>query len=450
MPREWGLAVASLLSLGCAGVSDSVCFFDEPCADGGTADAGRRDAGADAGLDGGSTGDDAGPADAGMNPDAGADAGASPGDGGLTAITISGSAGWAEAWSAVQPELEAYGVAPGAPAFSVVPVSLPDAGPLPAGCPRWFGGAVALADARVLALPACAPRFAVIDVVAGTARWIGPSYAPLHLVGGVLGCDEKVYALSSEGLGVMRVGHDGDGGFDLTLLPLRNGLVPGARGFALSRPCAEGMRAAAVGTGGLYQLDFYLEAVVVSGPLGGQTGRFDSITRVDTATLLATGEEAGGLARVARIDGRTGAAVVYTGTLSSTRPSGLATLGSTLALQVTPDGGSGTVRADGAVALAPGPLVEGLRWPTNLLDGWVVAIGSSLVAYPTPALDAGPVELLPALPPGETSGGLVLATNGALVSVPAAAPEPTITIFARAGAVEPPVQLVLSPFFNKL
>jgi hypothetical protein len=359
-------------------------------------------------------------------------------------------------------------VEPTPPSFNVREAPLmPAIAGLDSSCPEAFRGAVAFADHRVLAIPFCANQFALIDAVAGTARWIGPtlpnSRLPSDLLAGnyggaVLGCDARIYVLPHQAeKAVMRVTEEEDGGFTFDRLPLSDNLDHFFSGGVLSRPCAEGLHIIASGLDGLYALEPTEGNVAVTPLMVTQSMglRFQGVTRVgDARVASAPAVGAGGSTVLLKVDARTRVIVSASGNVNTDAFLGIAptregdsfVLNQTgTAYTVPPGAGSGAVRS-----LAN---LERMRWPTNSLTGWVFAAGNQLIAWSehTPP----PADLVlfdPAVTDtgAFSSGGLLITTSGVLVSVPATSTRSVITLYTPVNISSLPAQLTLSPWFNKL
>ncbi|MEW5742819.1 MAG: hypothetical protein AB1938_28135 [Myxococcota bacterium] len=444
----------------CAQVPASICFAGEPCAD-----AGGIGGGAGGGSDGG-TGGSGGGTGGGSGGGAGGGVGGGAGGGG-TGGNQGGGAGGGGARTPVPNTTSADGIAdswrdvsfdpaaPAAPDFTRRDVTLTSM-VLPPTCPEIFRGVVALDDGRALAIPFCASRFAIIDPVDGTAAWVGPTLPVTdggHYGGAVRGCDGRVYALPhAAGPGVKRITVEPDGGLSFADVPLSSGGAWGFSGGVVGRPCLEGMRIIAAGKDGLSALDAFEEVMEVTTlPNPSAAGRtFDGVARVGD-DLVVSAPAPGQNDNVAVwVNARTLANGALPWSNDTAKSYGAAVVRQGDALVVTEGGTARLAQLDGG---APNPRTlagQGLRWPTHLLNGWVLVAGAQLMAFsetesaPDAILlpDAGPV----------TSGGMVMTTSGAIVNVPALSPPNSITITVYAPSTPPAVGdgVILSPWFNKL
>lgn len=450
-------------AVGCAQGPGTACDAGE-CGDAGAVGGGSGGGGATGGGSGGGAAIDAGEDDAGV--DGGTDGGAV--DAGITRTPVAfafSSLGIPNQWADVESALPAPMSA--LPTYSRVDVSLP-ALALPAGCTEVFRGAIALPDGRVLAIPACASRFAIIDPVLGTASWVGDSLpegpqggSRGRYGGAVLGCDLRVYALPGDGYRrVRRVTVESDAGltFEEVRTVTDGGLELTLSGAVVARPCSatEGMLVIAGGYGGFMALNVFEEAIdVVSVPVLDALGRHvDGVARIGDSEVVGAPAAGASDVVVPWLDTAAWSTRAFTRSSDTALRHGVATLRQQDALVLTEGGSAHVERADGGMADARTftPAHERLRWPTNSLTGWVFASGDALLAFEERP-DAGDVEVLSPASSSTgafTSGGLVLTPSGALVSVPGEGDQ-VISIFWPANTTTAPsAGLVLSPWFNKL
>ena len=443
---------------GCAQVPASTCFAGEACADGGTGGGG---AGGGMAVGGGAGGGAIGGGGGATGGGGGATGGG--GGGGLQRTPVPdrfSSAGIADTWAEVTAGLP--DVDPSTPAFTRVDLALGGSLGLTPSCPEAFRGAIALPDGRVLALPFCAPRFALIDPVQATAEWVGPPL-PASTAGAyggaVLGCDLRVYALPSDpALAVLRVTVDGaDGGLQFAPVPWGGDAGVSLTGGVVARPCTEGLRIVSAGQGALYALDVYEEAIDVTRvPIPEAAGRaIPGVARVGDAKVLTAPAVDGTDLVVTWLDARTLQRSSSVQNFNPTPRYGVAARRQGDAFVVTTDGVVTTEQADGGTGPVRFKVGQRLRWPTNSLTGWLFAAGESLLAFeeaPVMATANDAVVVSPATSSSGafTSGGLVLTPSGTLVNVPGVTSTATVTLYQPPPGGEPPLGLVCSPWFNKL
>ena len=351
------------------------------------------------------------------------------------------------------------------PAFTVSEVTLsPPLSTTPA-CPEAFRGAVVLPDGRVLAIPFCVDRFAVIDPSAGTAQWVGPPLMSVRPVmadppgsyaGAVLGCDLRVYALPHFAeTTMMRITLEADGGLTFDELPLS---LPGPHrlsGGVLARSCSSGFRIIAAGRGGLFALDPTEGAVAVTPiPSAAAMGRdFVGVARLGDDRVVSAPSPLGADFLTLWVDSNTLAVSSTSGNFNAERRFSLATTSAGDAFVMTPGGTVTTQYADGGMGSVRTTPSARLRWPTNSLTGWVFGAGAELMAWNerTPPPD-DVVLLSPAVNDtgNFTSGGLVLTRGGVLVSVPGVSGRSVVTIYTPSTTQPIELSQCLSPWFNKL
>lgn len=462
MPRS-GLLLLAVVLQACAQVPSSVCFAGEPCADGGQGGGGATGGGVGGGGSGGGVGGGMGGGGGGATGGGvGGGAGGGGGGGGLTRTPITGkfsSEGIADTWAEVLAGLPE--TAPSPPGFTRIEATLPGSLGLTTGCPEAFRGAIALPDGRALAIPACAPQFALIDVDANTAAWVGPALASSSVGrygGAVLGCDLRVYALPADGARpVMRVTVDAaDGGLGFEELPVVAGGGLALSGGVVARPCTEGMRIVAGGVGALYALDVYEELVDVTAlPVPGAAGRrIDGVARIGDAQVVGAPANGTTDAIVPWVDARSLQVRTSVRNFAVAPRFGLAARRQGDAFYVTEDGVAAHELADGGSGAVRTFAGSRLRWPTNSLDGWLFVAGADLLAYeeaPTmPGTDVVSVSPATSSAGAYTSGGLVLTTSGALVNVPGATSTNAITIYQPVTPGTASAGQVCSPWFDKL
>ena len=454
--------VVGLILTSCAEVPSSVCFSDEPCADGGAprggggggAQSGGGGGGGGAfggGQGGGATG---GGAQGGGATGGGATGGGVPGGGGgFTRMEITDSLsglGVPVDWSEVELGLPVMT----APSFLVeAPVSMP-ALTLRNNCTEAYRGAVLLPDDRVLAIPFCASRFLLIDVVGRTVSAVGPpviGIAPLApnrgwYAGGVLGCDARAYLFPFEKRSVMRVTPLDDGGLLFDDIPLVGAPTPPEFiGGVVGRPCERGFRVFAGGLNGINALDVYEDVIDVT-PVGAP-GTFYGLALVGDGVVMGVAQEVANMQRFTRVNPDT--LQVSTSSLPSTLAHfGVASTTTQRGLVADANGRGQFLLRDGGL----GPLVSqtvpsALRWPTNTITGWTVAVSSAqLVGWSDDALSGA---FLVSPPTGYVSGGLTMTGAGALVSVPGG-DGGTVLFFTDPNLNVGTDSLALSFWFNKL
>lgn len=328
-----------------------------------------------------------------------------------------------------------------------------------AGC-DLFRGAVSLIDERVIAIPFCTNRFAVLDPRSLEGRWLDPQLLPIpphpdqgHFGGAVLGCDGRVYALPyNDEPTVKRITALGDGGFQFDDLPMS---TPGPfffSGGVIAQPCSKGFLIIAAGQGGLYALE-PSETNVTVRPIsaGASTARFNGVARLsDTEVISAT--PVGSELLTVRVDSNT-LLPTLSRTLLDGPVVGIATRRTGDAFVVTTSGSGYPILSSG-----PGPsrtlIGTQQRWPTNSTDGWIFSAGRELLSWneaTPPPNDL--VSLDPAVNEAgtPTSGGLLMTPSGTLVNLPGIAQRTNvITLYVPSDGRPPPGKTALSPFFNKL
>ena len=376
------------------------------------------------------------------------------------------SRGIADTWGEVTAQLPPVEALP--PAFTAQAVTLSPPIATSGNCREAFRGAVALPDGRVLAIPFCVNRFAVIDPSAPTptAEWVGPTLTSLRPIGpdqpgsyggGVLGCDLRVYALPYlTETTVMRITPAEDGGLTFDRLPVSS---PGTRqlsGGVVARSCLSGFRIIAAGNGGLFSLEPTEGDVAVTGPLtvAAATGlRFSGVARLgDGRVVSAPALGASGIVTLS-VQSST---LTVTSTSTSSGPEswfGVSTRRTSDAFAMNEAGTVTTVFQDATLGASRTMAGARLRWPTSSLTGWVFASGADLLALNETPPPADRVHLTPAVTDTGlySSGGLVLSANGTLVSVPGVTDRSVITLYTPgAGATMLLPGVVLSPWFNKL
>lgn len=292
-----------------------------------------------------------------------------------------------------------------------------------------------------------------------TAAWIGSALTPGvgSYGGGVFGCDGRVYALPHfDETRMMRITPEADGGFTFDELPLSNSGPHRLSGGVIARPCGSGFRIIAAGRGGLFALDPTEGAVAVTAlTTAAATGRtFVGVARLGDDRVVSAPAETVNDFLSLWVDSNTLTVASTVGNNNLSRRFGLASVRTGGAFVMTESGTVSQQHADGGTGALRTVAGQRLRWPTNSLTGWVFASGEELIAWNEgvpPPNDS--VLFSPAAndASGFTSGGLVLTTSGALVSVPGKTGRSVITIYTpAAGATRPGSGLVLSPWFNKL
>lgn len=447
----------------CAQVPASACFAGEACADAGVTGGGVGGGAMGGGAGGGATAaGGGGGATGGGGGDTGGGAGGGGGGGGSLRTPIESrfsSAGIADTWAEVVAGLPE--VDPAVPQYSRLDLGLPGPLLLSPGCPEAFRGAVALPDGRVLAIPYCAPFFALIDPVQVTAEWVGPPVSATSVGaygGGVLGCDLRVYALPHDpARPVRRATIEADGGISFADVPWGADGGLSLTGGVVARPCTEGLRIVSAGHGALYALDVYEEAIdVTSLPIPEAAGRIIAgVARIGDAQVVSAPAVGPSDLAVTWLDARSLQARTFVQSFNAAPRFGVAARRQGDAFIATEDGVVTTEQVDGGTGPVRFKVGQRLRWPTNSLTGWIHVAGASLVAFEeAPAMpsanDAVVVSPASNSSGAFTSGGLVLTPSGTLVNVPAVTSTSTITLYQPPPGGEPPLGLVCSPWFNKL
>lgn len=451
-----------LLFNACAEVAPTTCFFDEPCADAGRAAGGGSGGGNTGGgnTGGGSTGGGGLGTGGGGEAGGGTGGGAGTGGGGDRPVPNRfSSLGISDRWSEVLAALPAPDLfSP----FVPYEVTLTPAIALSGNCREAFRGAVALPDGRVLAIPFCVTRFALIDPRALTADWVGPTLSavrppqtlPGSFGGGVLGCDGRVYALPHvTETRVMRITPEEDGGLTFDSLPMSDPGPKRLSGGVVARSCLEGFRIIAAGRDGLYALDPFEDSVSVTAITTAEAAllQFSGVARLgDDQVISAPALGAGQLVSLV-VNSSTLAVSTITSTADLTPRFGVATTRENEAFVMSESGRVYTLRPDGGSSAARVEAGARLRWPTNTLQGAISGVGEELIFWSEASPPMDGVVFAPAADDSVsfTSGGLVLSASGALVNVPAFTGRSVITLYRRAGA-PPPSSAILSPWFNKL
>ncbi len=449
-------AVLTLLLLNaCAEVAPTTCFFDEPCADAGQAAGGGSTGGGSAGGGGG--------LGTGGGAIGGGEAGGGTGTGGGGDRPVPNrfsSLGISDRWSEVLAALPDPDLLP---SFIQQEVTLTPAIATSGNCREAFRGAVALPDGRVLAIPFCVTRFALIDPDALTVTWVGPTLngvrplqpLPGSFGGGVLGCDGRVYALPhvTENR-VMRITPEEDGGLTFDSLPMSNPGPHRLSGGVVARSCLEGFRIIAAGRDGLYALDPFEDSVSVT-PIttaAATSLQFSGVARLGDDQVISAPALGAGQVVSLVVNSSTLAVSTITSTADLTPRFGVATTRENEAFVMSESGRVYTLRPDGGSSAARTEAGARLRWPTNTLQGAIFGAGEELIFWSEAPPPTDGVVFTPAADDAAnfTSGGLVLSTSGALINVPAFTGRSVITIYAQSAGAPPPASAILSPWFNKL
>ncbi|MBL8912281.1 MAG: hypothetical protein JNM17_16440, partial [Archangium sp.] len=283
-----------MLATSCAEVPGTLCFFDEACADGGTV---VRGGGAGGGTSGGGTG---GGGTSGGGTSGGGTSGGGGAGGGMTGggtssrteVTDRTSAlGFPANWALLVQELQVSQPTPSPSALVPAdPVPFPTPQVLTRGlCSEPFRGGVLLRDDRVLAIPFCSSRFAIIDSLGTSVDYVGAPIADNAPVapdrgwyaGAVLGCDGRAYVLPFQKSQLLRVTSLDDGGLQFDELPFTSGSGPREFiGGVVSQPCSNGLHVITGGLNGMSELHIFEGEVDVQPiPATGNLNYF-GVTRV--------------------------------------------------------------------------------------------------------------------------------------------------------------------------
>jgi hypothetical protein len=449
----------------CARIPETACFTGEPCdpatqvdageqEDAGLADAGR-DAGVDAGADAGSA------TDAGM--DAGVDAGNEPPiDNRLPMLNI------CQDWGCVSATLPPRLSSP--PGFSIQRVPFSGVGK---DCAQKYFGGVLLVDGRVLAIPHCADQFLLIDPVLGTAAPIGPKLAAMLDEGGqpigrysgaILGCDANVWVMPYGGQTMQRVILPSDGGFEMYPKSLGlTGLPARAMGAALAESsCATTFELFLSPIGGTMLYDAYTQDRHFKSPPADATQPFQSrgVVHNDKYVYMMGNAQLGG--GVWPFDLFTYNSASKPFPLFSRIPGDFhgGALGRNRDVYFVDTLGNVTVQTYQNVNTGPhfdhagAPLAaqRGFRWPATRGDGFIYAMGQSLLAIDED-VDGGIYQLLgpELLDAGATTptpfAGLVATPQG-FVAIPSEFPDVLLLRPDDGGSL--PLTTLVSPYFNKL
>lgn len=452
------LTVLALIATSCAEVPSSVCFFDESCADAGVVVRGGG-GGANGGGAASGGGDPTGGGGATGGGDAMGGGGAAGGGGGgnpgrVEVLNVFSSLGIPGDWSEVEQEFQFNAPTVSPPSIIAGTVAFPSPQVLSRSlCGEPFRGAVLLRDDRVLAVPFCSSRFALIDSLALDVSYVGPpilDVTPLQpdrgwYAGAVLGCDGRAYLLPHQKDRVRRVTSLEDAGLQFDELPFSSGTGPrDFIGGVVSRPCADGLYVITGGLAGMSELHIFEGEVDVRPIPGAGNLTYFGVTRVGDDMVMGVADN-GTSSVVARVQTTTLQATT-TPLMPGVRWFGLATTRSEEGFTVSRGARAVFLQRDGGAGPALNePSTTRSRYVVNTFSGWMISSGSpSLVAWreTTPSSS----QLVNAF--DEPSGGLIVTTDGTLLSLPGG--DAGVMTYFITDALPPSPGMARAPWFNKL